>query len=379
MASQSTDAGAAIVSGFGGQALHDPRSPGPPAPQAAPVQHAAEATASTKSYVTLSGPPSGYAALLTDPDLHNAAASTAPPLRDTQGRRYSSDADAIAPLPVSSPAHTSADANEHGSEACPSLAVALRSAEDAVQQAEASASTPTAQPLASDTSAIEQAEGAATPAAGSPHAPGSQAADPQATDPQAASVATLNPDSGRARGRGLFGLLGRRRGNTDVSDAPQSGAGTPVPGNIAAPLLQFAKDIAAGKACADASSDAAFTAADVAQELLRLEALHSQEAAQRDAMARQLEHLQVESQQRADELRTARQDAQTADEHRESASAHLSALHLMFVQALQDVVMLRTQAAQSRCERVFCKSAQHYASAHGCLAYARAQSDAVAS
>ena len=311
---------------------------GPPAPLPAPArdaQEAAEATESRRSFVTLSGPPSGYAALLTDPSLQYDAA-TASPMRLTQQSAHSSDRDASAPLPVSSPPPASAAGSERAEWSAPSLSEALHSAEHAVQQTPAPADSPAGavRPL----HAVGSSARSATREPSSPQPAGSSDPAPAATQ-----------DANRSRGRGLFGLLGRRRNNTDGA-APDSGAQTPVArGAVASPLLQFAKDLAAGTAVATGAHTADVTAGDVARELLRLEALRMQDAAQRDTMSQQLEQLQAEAEHTAGELRTVQQDAQAAQEQSAAATQDLSSLHALFVQALQDIVVLRTQQSQPRC------------------------------
>jgi hypothetical protein len=288
-----TDAGAQVATS-GTEAL----SPGPPAPPLPPV-----VCETDRSLVSLSGPASGFAAMLTEP-------RTAPhAYLDRGGSTKCSPREGIWGV--------GNEGGAMGGEGPSGLLVtALRSA---------SAVCPT------DSSLHGHAEAAEV------HLPSVGEAQAQPTGPSRHS----SPASKRPEG-GFFGLLGRRR----ERPASPMATGAPSPS-----ILNLARSMASGAPRWGAHLGDP-SATDVAAELLRLEQLRLQNEQGHAGLRGEVEALREGEEDLQAEL-VAIQGAYTAlRAERDDAHEQLEDLHRLFVRSLQDVVLLQLQRNHHGCASV---------------------------
>ena len=354
-------------------------SAGPPVPEG--DQHT-EQPLSERAFVSLSGPPSGFAAMLTQSQAEAAQqrrceSSDATPM-SRSGHHHTheldvGDAQSCMQQPAwhaqgSAVATTTHVADEAAAFADPSqaLAAALHSAHEAVAHSadadsaaacrvRASAPQPPDAPMA----AFKAPPAPRSDRSGTLHSEPSSPSKQQAASPRAASASDAHSSGAVKRRGGILGLLTRRRDNADSGNSAAAQAAAPPLEDrpIDAAVLQAAEQLAheqptGGQDTPSASvggGDAAQAAQRIASELLRIHALRTQQAAAHEAAQRDAETLRSEVQAARREVAAARDAGGAARRERDTAIENLASLHQMFIRALQDVVVLRSHAQSSRC------------------------------
>ena len=335
------------------ESLHAHKQAGPPAPQPA---GSGDADSVEPRFVTLSGPPSGFAAMLTD----SMAASTPGQEFAASPTRYSVDAAHAASGSLSAsgpdPEHAApsrqyrdesgaqeGDVGDVGGaqDAAGALATALQSATEAVAHVPAAPAPPPALRVTSPTTGSGDGAGRGDDA-GTPN----RAAAPGAAEPASQTDRTPNGSTSGRRG-GLFGLLGRRRGGAGAVGAPDSPALTLVAADaVDSAVLDAARAFADGMGIGEG---AATGEADVSRELLRLNALRAQTERAHAEAARDADAVQTELEEARRQCSSERSAAVSAQNEATQAREHLAALHSLFMRALQDVVLLQLRCEHARC------------------------------
>jgi hypothetical protein len=307
-------------------------SDGPPAPSAASIKD-------SRTFVSLSGPPSGTAALLSEV----VATGNLPPGGQSAMQRGGSDAIT----------HTSSGAAGewlHVQTVCgkPSEVTGGRSSIDGLKaewlhvhtvQGEAPMATGSGvdafkAALRSAQRAVNSEPAIATamqPLSPTPRSP------PQ---PQAAPV-ELSPSEHKAPPRrrgGLFGLLAGRSSAVDAQNASPRADMVVDSHAVATSILEAARAQAASTATKDTDTPGP---PQVAAELLRLEGLRKQLARMADVAVAEAAQLRDGQQQLLSEVAAAQEACSAAREERDCAREHVMDTHRCLLRALQDVVILR--------------------------------------